>query len=42
MQVLLGKGEALIDRYLDTTTPPWVKVGLLYYNISLELFKPTR
>ena len=26
VQVLLSKGEALIDRYIDTTTPPWVKV----------------
>lgn len=28
IQVLLRKGEALIDRYLDTTTPPWVKVTI--------------
>ena len=27
MQVLLSKGEALIDKYLDTLTPPWVKVS---------------
>ena len=34
MQVLLSKAEALIDRYLDTTTPPWVKVSL---SLSLSL-----
>lgn len=48
--VLYHKAEALVDRYLDTATPPWIKVAtvhviayslLFIINVCLD-FHPTR